>query len=172
MIRKYQAVVVLTTFLAVLGVGCAGHEAHEGHEGQEAHEAHPAQVAQNSDGEDHDAHAAAGAPAADPGLVLDGAKKWEMDEHTRTLFARMAERLEGTDLEATSSEALKASGATLRKDIDDLIAGCTMVGDAHNELHKFLTAYIPAVNELAQSGDPHNAEQVRELLGVYPDFFE
>jgi hypothetical protein len=169
MIMQCKAVVVLTTFLAVLGIGCAGHEGHEAHEGQEAH---PAPVAQNSHGEDHDSHAAAGEPSANPGLVLHGAEKWQMDEHTRTLFSRMAERLEGTELEATTSEALKASGVTLRKDIDDLIAGCTMVGDAHNELHKFLTAYIPAVNELAQSGDPHSAERVRELLGVYPEFFE
>jgi hypothetical protein len=106
------------------------------------------------------------------GLVLNGSKKWEMDEHTRGMFTKMDQRLKSTDLGSSSADDLKASGVILRKDIDDLIAGCTMVGDAHNELHKYLTVYIPVVDELVQKGDSSKAEEVHELLELYPKFFE
>lgn len=139
-------------------IACGGHReesgAHEhGHDAPAAHEATPV------GGGSH-------------GLSLDGSSKWKMDDHTREMFERMAGRLEGKDLASSSAEDLKGQGAALRQDVDDLIAGCTMVGAAHDELHKYLIAYIPAVDRLTKSGDSANADEVKDLLGLYPHFFE
>jgi len=138
-------------------VGCGGNG-----EGQaEHHEA------------SHDEHMAQGGPASGGahGLVLDEGRKWEMDAHTRAMIARMSGRLEGMDMGAMSSDALGALGGDLRADVDSLVAGCTMTGSAHDQLHTFLAAYIPAVEGMKQ-GDSAEATKVRELLELYPQYFE
>ena len=103
------------------------------------------------------------------GLRLDDGAKWEMDTHTRSLFAKMTERVEGHE---GDHEAAKGLGSALDGDIDKLIEGCTMTGDAHGELHKYLVALIPAVEELASGGGEEELGAVRELLDSYPRFFE
>ena len=157
---KVQSAGVAILFAAILLVGCDHHD-------EAASPAHDAE---------HAAPAAAPSAAAssDPhhGLTLNGEAKWQMDEHTREVFGTMVGRLEGVDLAAATEDDLKASGAVLREDLEALIAGCTMAGDAHNALHQYLTLYMPAVDGLAKTGGAGEAEKVRELLDLYPQFFE
>ena len=80
-------------------------------------------------------------PALD--LTLDNGTKWSMDEHTGTSSAALRTHL--GDAAPESVEALAALGATLQGDIDGLIAGCTMTGPSHDQLHVFLMAFIPEV---------------------------
>ena len=47
-----------------------------------------------------------------------------------------------------------------------------MVGDAHNQLHIYLTGYIPAVQALAKTGDMEDAKKVKHYLEMYDDYFE
>jgi len=146
--------------LAVAVASCHSHD--EGH----SHEKQP-------DSGDHGASEHhSGSSSGSHGLALNGEDKWQMDSHTRAMFTKMVERLEGSDLQSATVSELKASGALLRSDIDELIAGCTMVGAAHDELHKYLSAYIPSVDSLAKSGDLESAGKVHDLLESYPDFFE
>ena len=37
--------------------------------------------------------------------------------------------------------------------MDHLVDGCTMDGEAHSQLHLFLSEYIPTVDRLADAGD-------------------
>lgn len=99
-------------------------------------------------------------------LTLNGDTKWEMDEHTRAAFESMSEKANHKDGD------LKSLGSALQADLDKLIQGCTMTGDSHNELHKFLIVYMPAVQKLANNGGDENLETIRKLLDMYPDFFE
>ncbi len=103
------------------------------------------------------------------GLRLDGTERWQMDDHTRKMFAAMVARLEGRGAEELASRQL---GRELDADLDALVQGCTMTGDAHRELHRFLGAYIPAVQELAAEGGEAPAREVRRLLALYPTYFE
>jgi len=118
--------------------------------------------------EDHEAPGH-GATGEGPGLRLDDGQRWEMDGHTRSLFAKMAKRVEG---KGHNIETAKKLGLALDADIDELIRGCTMTGDAHGELHKFLVVLMPAVEELASSGGEGKLAVVRDLLDSYPRFFE
>lgn len=122
------------------------------------------------DAESHAAESHSPQPAgAGPDLRLNGTEKWRMDDHTRKMFATMASRLEGRSSEEL---ALRQLGRQLDEDLDALVQGCTMTGDAHRELHKFLAAYIPAVQVLATEGDEGSAREVQKLLALYPRFFE
>jgi hypothetical protein len=120
----------------------------------------------------HEAHSSSPSSSQDHGLVLNGTRKWKTDEHTSAVFSLMSARVFEQDLKSQSGDDLKELGISLRQDIDDLIAGCTMEGDAHNELHKFLVLYIPEVEQLRKLGDLDNANNVGELLEVYLQYFD
>lgn len=122
---------------------------------------------------DVESHAAE-SHASEPGgasldLRLNGTEKWQLDDHTRRMFAAMVARLEGRGAEELASREL---GRLLDEDLDALVQGCTMTGDAHRELHKFLGAYIPAVQALAMEGGEDSAREVQRLLTLYPRYFE
>jgi hypothetical protein len=100
------------------------------------------------------------------GLSTDDGKKWPMDEHTRSMFTVMAKKT------STFDGTAQDLGASLQTDLGKLIDGCTMTGAAHDQLHKFLMLYIPAIKELAEIGGDKNLLRIKELLETYPQYFE
>ncbi len=105
--------------------------------------------------------------AAELGLELNAGRKWEMDKHTRSMFSAMTEKID-----AHTGGDRKSLGASLQADLGELIAGCTMTGDAHDQLHKFLVLYMPAVSALEETGGEPELKHVKDLIGAYPKFFE
>jgi hypothetical protein len=103
----------------------------------------------------------------------DGAK-WELDELTRRIFRQASESLSRDNL--TDLSACHALAGELKTGISELIAGCTMQGAAHDQLHHFLNAYIPAVNELQGSTALDPAQKVvselRAQLKTFNQFFQ
>jgi hypothetical protein len=85
------------------------------------------------------------------GLSLNHGQRWNMDEHTRTMLIKMEGAFFASD--HSSQAGLNAAGAELKAQMDQLIEGCTMGGAAHDQLHLFLSEYIPTVDRLAQAGD-------------------
>ncbi len=98
-------------------------------------------------------------------ITLNNGEKWLMDEHTRSMFKQMSSRLE-------SDAAGKALGELLKADLDKLIAGCTMTGEAHNQLHLYLSKVMPTIHSLAESGQTEQQEEVKHLLATYPNYFQ
>jgi hypothetical protein len=47
-----------------------------------------------------------------------------------------------------------------------------MTGDAHDQLHVYLTGYIPAVETLSESGRIEDAKKVTRYLEEYDEYFE
>lgn len=98
-------------------------------------------------------------------LTLNHGSKWQLDNHTRGMFESMSKRIHaGGDL--------KGLGEKLSEDIHKLIAGCTMTGAAHDQLHLFLSPYIPAVHELSHKGTKKALEKVKHKLHGYHSYFE
>jgi hypothetical protein len=106
------------------------------------------------------------------GLRLNNGHKWMMDDHTRSSFVKMAASFLNTDHLSIEGEGLKKSGSDLQVQIGELIKGCTMTGDAHDQLHVFLTGYIPAVAALKESGRIEDAKKVKDYLEIYDEYFE
>jgi len=98
-------------------------------------------------------------------IPLNNGLRWEMDDHTRSMFKAMADRVE-------AGGEVKAVGSGLQSDLDSLIQGCTMTGEAHDQLHVFLTHLIPAIQEVSESGSDESLKNVEELLNEYPKYFE
>jgi hypothetical protein len=109
-----------------------------------------------------------------PGMALNDGKKWPMDDHTRSAFKKMAVSFKISDF--SSINGLRKTGTQLKEQVGKLIQGCTMDGDAHNQLHIFLTGYIPAVDSLAvattmDSGWDHS-KKINQYLSLYSTYFE
>jgi hypothetical protein len=137
-----------------------GHDGHEkGHDGHE---------------KGHDGHDGHEAPAGELVLTLDGTAKWVMDDHTRKVMAKTRETIEGAD--TRSVESLHKLAATLQKQLDKLIQGCTMDGPSHDELHVFLMAWIPKVDRLKTVEDvvagQATVAEMKTMLTTYDQFFE
>ena len=105
------------------------------------------------------------------GLTLNQGSQWEMDSHTRSIFEQMATSFREGNVESGEREVIKTTGKKIRGEINDLIRGCTMEGEAHDQLHKYLAAYVPAVDRMARSGTKADADGVGALLDLYPTYF-
>ncbi len=105
-------------------------------------------------------------------IVLDRGKRWQMDEHTRTMFVRMSDAFLGLDIASLDEDRLRQAGSELQGHLDALVRGCTMQGPAHDQLHVYLTGYMPAVAALAETGSVDAAETVRRYLEAYDTYFE
>ena len=135
--------------------------------GDEGAESHPPDV------DSHSSHSASDSPDDGiDGLALNNGARWKMDDHTRSVFAKMAGSFLATDHRALEAEDLKKAGAALQVDLNELIQGCTMQGEAHNQLHVYLTGYMPAVAALAEAGRMEDAKTVTHYLEKYDDYFE
>lgn len=125
---------------------------------------------------EHDSHATRVDQAAQEEgfdrLELNQGRRWGMDDHTRSVFARMEASLLTADLDALEGEGLKHAGSGLQTDINELIAGCTMTGDAHDQLHLYLTGFVPAVTAMSESGLVEDAQKVTHYLERYDEYFE
>ncbi len=106
-------------------------------------------------------------------LHLNHGNKWEMDEHTRVNLAQMSAYFLNMDITSLSKPELIEAGEYLQNGINELVTGCTMEGEAHDQLHVFLlSGYIPAVADLYETGDIKVAERVKHYLEIYADYFE
>lgn len=124
----------------------------------------------------HSGHqAATKEPAAALALTLDNGKKWPTDEHTRQTAARMVARIDSTVNIHSRQDALDLA-ADLDKELEALIAGCTMTGKAHDQLHVFLVALFPKVAALKEQTEPDELAHVRgeigSLFATYEKHFE
>ncbi len=105
-------------------------------------------------------------------MELNEGQKWPMDDHTRASFAAMADSFLSTDYPSLEGEGLKQAGSELEVQLHDLIEGCTMAGPPHDQLHVFLSGYMPAVAALSHTGTVEDAERVQDYLQSYGDYFE
>ena len=125
-------------------------------------------------GERSHEHGDHGGEAAVSGLSLNNGERWEMDNHTRIISLKMEKTF--FDADHSTQTSLNAVGAKLEAQLDELIAGCTMDGEAHNQLHTFLAGYIPTINDLAKAKDldtaRNSAIKLKGHLETYKKYFK
>lgn len=146
--------------------GCTHESEHASRHDEAGHEPADATDHQQTD---HDGHA-----GVDLELALDDGKKWQVDDHTRRSAAAMIERVHGTPPFTTVDDA-RAMHAALDAELKQLIAGCTMEGAAHDQLHVVLAALFPRLNALKSETDVETLDATRieiaSILDAYRRHF-
>ena len=106
------------------------------------------------------------------GMTLNNGEKWQLDEHTRSSLISMNDSVTFENINTAATANLKTLGTNLQAQLNDLIQGCTMVGGDHDQLHTFLTGYIPAVDNLTETGSIESAKKIEYYLNNYKHYFQ
>ncbi len=105
--------------------------------------------------------------AAAPAIVLDNGEKWTADENTLRLVRKMEDEI--LAFGKTPESNYKILADSLRKDLDLLVAGCTMKGKAHDELHKWL---LPTINYVKALSGAETKQEANEILMRLDESFD
>lgn len=107
-------------------------------------------------------------------IKLDNGKKWKVDENMLIHIRNME-----TDINsfiAMKQEDYKSLAKKLETNIDLLISNCSMKGNAHDELHKWLLPYIDMAAALSNATNEEEAskqfENIQSSLKKFNLFFE
>ena len=107
-------------------------------------------------------------------LELNDGEKWEADEHTLSVVKDM--KSETLDFEKAGKKDYQALADSLTIQLNTLIAGCTMEGKAHDELHKWLVPVTENIKDLKTAKESSAArskvDKMNESLRAFDDFFE
>jgi len=102
-------------------------------------------------------------------LSLNAGSRWKVDKDMMVVLRRMEQRIKGQ--EKVKERDYTSLGDALSKDINALVAGCTMSGPAHDALHKWLVPYMDLVGELKDSPNDYlKEESYRNLLAAFRVF--
>lgn len=98
----------------------------------------------------------------DEALVLDNGKKWKVIE-SMLIYIRNMEKAVNS-FEGKESKDYIALAKTIDENVVELTSKCTMEGQAHDELHKWLVPFI----RLSEQFD--GATELAEQEKIYNDF--
>lgn len=122
----------------------------------------------------HEEHAAQGEQGASLELSLNEGQKWQMDDHTRNSINAIYTLFDQG--EPSTIEDFNAIGTEAETEINNLVAGCTMEGAAHDQLHLFLGVFIPKVKALSAEKNIDEAGvlygEIDQLLSQYDQYFQ
>ena len=96
------------------------------------------------------------------GIELVNNQKWEVNEEMMIHIENME-----SDIQSTSGEVnpnLEELGSKLDDHIGLLTSNCTMTGQAHDELHKWLLPFIELVNGLNEASTGELQEESFQLI--------
>ena len=106
-------------------------------------------------------------------LKLDGKNKWLVDPEMMVAIRKMETQINSFD--GSSMDEFKSHAEIISELIGDLTSNCTMKGEAHDELHKWLLPFIDLNDELLESTSDKNAasivEKQRNEIEVFNAYF-
>ncbi len=120
-----------------------------------------------------DAASAASDSASGPLLELNNGQRWVVSPPMLVPIRRMQQRIAAavvTDAATELDHAVLAD--SLFVDIDALVAGCTMEGKAHAELHDWLMPHMQLVQDLEKTTDTVQARKILEELAASSEEFD
>lgn len=82
-------------------------------------------------------------------IALNNGEKWKLDDKMLVHIRNMENDINA--FENTSNSDYKELAKKLQSNLDLLTSNCTMKGQAHDELHKWLLPYIDLVNVFSKT---------------------
>ena len=94
-------------------------------------------------------------------IYLNNGEKWEVNDEMMPPIQHMEKSIHTfSEIEEKDYRTLAGN---LKKDIDLLTSNCTMTGQGHDELHKWLLPFIDMVNELSEASSGNEEEIFRNI---------
>lgn len=110
-------------------------------------------------------------------IALNNGAKWKVEENMMSYIRKMethTDQLSKQENKQLSDFSTLAD--SLQANVELLTTRCTMKGEAHDELHKWLVPYMDLVSSLQKSKDQEEArhvfEQIEESFKTFNTYFE
>lgn len=97
-------------------------------------------------------------------IELNNGEKWKVDANMLTHIRNMENDI--NNFANVEQKDFKSLAEKLQTNIDSLTSNCTMKGQAHDELHKWLLPYIDNVNQLSKAKDEVEASKQFENIQI------
>ncbi len=101
-------------------------------------------------------------------VQLDNGKKWKVDDNMMVHINQMEKDIATLN----QPEDFEKLSENLNKNVDLLTANCTMKGQAHDELHKWLLPYIDLVNDFSKDKSAENLQKITASFASFKNYFE
>lgn len=107
-------------------------------------------------------------------IELNNGQKWKVDENMMVYIVQMEKDVTGFD--GTTMAEYKQLASGLEQNIEQLTSNCTMEGQAHDELHKWLLPFIELSEHFSASVTEQDAEkylgEIRTSVYNFHRYFE
>ncbi|MBR9921999.1 MAG: hypothetical protein GYB31_14255 [Bacteroidetes bacterium] len=113
------------------------------------------------------------APSTD-GINLNNGEKWKVNAEMKPHIEKGKQIL--SNYISRDHNDHKALAKLLQNQNASLIESCTMKGESHDELHKWLHPHMELINDLANAADSEEAStiisQIEQSFKTYQTYFE
>ena len=107
-------------------------------------------------------------------IELNNGEKWKVDANMITHIRNMKNDV--ISFAKVEQKDYKVLSEKLQASIDLLTSNCTMTGQAHDELHKWLLPYMDLVEELSEAEDKIEAEkqfqEIQTSITTFNHYFQ
>ena len=107
-------------------------------------------------------------------LTLNNGEKWQVNAEMTPHIEQGNEIL--NDYLLQDNNNFQELATALKTQNNSLIKSCTMKGESHDELHKWLHPHMKLIEGLSKTSDPEEAKsiikQIENSFNIYNDYFE
>lgn len=150
--------IFLITTIAISFIACKNEGSHENHD---EHEHHDETATHEEDHHNHESEA----------IMLNDGEKWKVVENMSGYIRNMEKAV--NEFKGDNYPAL---AKTIDENIRALTENCTMEGQAHDELHKWLLPFIELSEEFDVATEKENQEKIyqefKKMFVEYNTYFE
>lgn len=150
--------IFLITTIAISFIACKNEGSHENHD---EHEHHDETRTHEEDHHNHESEA----------IMLNDGEKWKVVENMSVYIRNMEKAV--NEFKGDNYPAL---AKTIDENIRALTENCTMEGQAHDELHKWLLPFIELSEEFDVATEKENQEKIyqefKKMFVEYNTYFE
>jgi hypothetical protein len=150
--------IFLISTIAIALIACKNENHHENHD---EHEHHEETVTHEEDHHNHESEA----------IMLNDGEKWKVVENMSVYIRNMEKAV--NEFKGDNYPAL---AKTIDENIRALTENCTMEGQAHDELHKWLLPFIELSEEFDVATEKENQEKIyqefKKMFVEYNTYFE
>ena len=103
-------------------------------------------------------------------IQLNNGEKWKVDDNMIIHIRNMEKDVVHFDQEKDTNYSLLAD--KLKTNIDILTSNCTMKGQAHDELHKWLVPYIELVDLFSKEKSANQFTEIQNSFLTFNQYFK
>ena len=103
-------------------------------------------------------------------IQLNNGEKWKVDDNMMIHIRNMEKDVVHFDQEKSTNYSLLAN--KLKTNIDILTSNCTMKGQAHDELHKWLVPYIELVDLFSKEKSANQLTEIQNSFKTFNQYFQ